>query len=181
MSQHLYRLSSHCSAVCRLGLCLLIVLAAAGCAQPKFDVKRVSDPPTVRVIQPPARTITCVVGQPSFVERYERTSIYPKVTGYIEKWNADIGDKAKKGDVLATLFVPELREDWKTKKTTVTFDEKRVQLALETVEAVKADVQAAEARLTEAQKILPRYQAQVDRWNSPAWDVRLRQGHYRTP
>jgi multidrug efflux pump subunit AcrA (membrane-fusion protein) len=107
-----------------------------------------------------------VVGQPSFVESYERTSIFPKVTGYIKKWNVDIDDKVKKGDVLATLFVPELEEDWETKKATVKLDEEKVQLALELVEVAKADVKAAEARLVEAQKILDKYKSEVDRWES---------------
>ena len=37
-----------------------------------------------------------------------RPSIYPKVAGYIEEWNVDIGDRIKKGQEIATLFVPEL-------------------------------------------------------------------------
>jgi multidrug efflux pump subunit AcrA (membrane-fusion protein) len=155
----------------RLAVCLLAALAAPGCAKPKITGKSVSEPPVVRMIQPQVRTITRIVGQPSFVESYERTSIYPKVTGYIEKWNVDIGDKVKgdrvfKGEVLATLFVPELREDWETKKATVKLDEERVQLALKSVEVAEADVEAAKARLTETREILARYQAQVDRWDS---------------
>jgi HlyD family secretion protein len=165
MRQHLCPLSSYCSAGRPLAVCLLAALTAAGCAKPKIDVKSVSDPPVVRVIQPSKRTITRVVGQPSFVEAYERTSIYPKLTGYIEKWKVDIGDKVKKGDVLAILFVPEVREDWETKKRTVKLDKERVALSLQSVEVAAADVQAAEARLTETQKILARYQAQVDRWD----------------
>ena len=78
-----------------------------------------SDPPIVQVITPPVRTIVRVVGQPGFVETYEQTAIYPKMTAYIEKWIVDIGDKVKKNDVLATLFVPELVEDFKTKKADV--------------------------------------------------------------
>ena len=120
----------------------------------------------MQVIQPQLRKITRVVGQPSFVESYERTSIYPKVTGYIEKWNVDIGDKVKKGDVLADLFVPELREDWETKKATVKLDKERVDLALKLVKVAKADVKAAEARLDEAKAILDKYKAEVDRWES---------------
>jgi HlyD family secretion protein len=148
------------------------LLAAVGCAgKDESPSKSVSEPPTVEVIQPPRRTIKRIVGQPSFVESYERTSIYPKVTGYIEKWNVDIGDKVKgdkvmKGEVLATLFVPEIREDWETKKATVKLDEERVRLNLTSVEVAAAEVQAAEARLTETQKILARFQAQVDRWDS---------------
>ena len=66
----------------------------------------------MRLIGPPARNIVRVVGQPSFIESYERTSIYPKPTAYIEKWIVDIGDKVKKNDVLATLLRPSWLKSW---------------------------------------------------------------------
>jgi HlyD family secretion protein len=118
------------------------------------------------LIQPRVRNIVRVVGQPSFIESFERTSIYPKLTGYIEKWNVDIGDKVKKGEALATLFVPELVEDFGTKKATVKLDEERVELALKLVEVADADVKAAKARLDEAKAILAKFQAEVDRWDT---------------
>ena len=99
----------------------------------------------MRLIQPQVRNIVRVVGQPSFIESYERTSIYPKPTAYIQKWIVDIGDKVKKDDVLATLFVPELVEEHGTKKATVVLDQERIALAKEVVEVAKADVEAAEA------------------------------------
>jgi multidrug efflux pump subunit AcrA (membrane-fusion protein) len=139
---------------------------ASGCAKPRTVAPSVAQPQVVRLTQPQVRTIKRVVGQPSFVEAYERTSIYPKVTGYIEKWKVDIGDKVKKGDMLATLFVPELREDLRTKQATVKLDEKRVALNLKLVDVAEAEVLAADARLLESKKILGQYQAQVDRWDS---------------
>lgn len=132
----------------------------------------VAEPTSVRLIRPQIRNIVRVVGQPSFVEAYERTSIYPKMTAYIEKWNVDIGDRVKKDDVLATLFVPELREEWETKKATVELDQERVDLAKKVVEVATADVAAAKARLQEAKDILDQYTAQVVRWESEV--VRLR-------
>ena len=150
-----------------LAFCLLAALAAPGCGhEEKAHYTSVSKPPTVRLIHPEVRKIVRVVGQPSFIESYERTSIYPKLTGYIEKWNVDIGDKVKKGDVLATLFVPELVEDFGTKKATVKLDEERVDLARTMVEVADADVKAAKARLDEAKAILAKYQAEVDRWDT---------------
>jgi HlyD family secretion protein len=150
-----------------LGLGLLAAMALPGCGHKAEGTSTsVSEPPTVRIIKPEYRKIVRVVGQPSFVEAYERTSIYPKVTGYIKKWNVDIGDKVKKGDVLATLFVPELEEDWETKKATVKLDEEKVELALQVVEVAKADVKAAEARLEEAQAMVVKFKSDVDRWDS---------------
>ncbi len=149
------------------GLCLLAALATAGCGEEeKSHYTSVAEPPTVRVVQPEVRTITRLVGQPSFIEAYERTSIYPKLTAYIDKWIVDIGDKVKKGDVLATLFVPELVEDFGTKKATVKLDEERVDLASKLVEVAEADVKAAEAQLVEAKAILAKYEAEVDRWDT---------------
>ena len=153
---------------CRLlSFCLLAALAAPGCGhEEKSHYSSVSKPPAVRIIQPEVRKIVRVVGQPSFIEAYERTSIYPKLTAYIDKWIVDIGDKVKKGDVLATLFVPELVEDFGTKKATVKLDKERVELANKLVEVAEADVKAAEASLAEAKAILAKYQAEVDRWDT---------------
>ena len=77
----------------------------------------------------------------------------------------DIGDKVQKGDVLADLFVPELREDFGTKKATVQFDKDRVRLAQKQVEVAAAEVKAARARLEEARSILGKYESEVERWD----------------
>jgi multidrug resistance efflux pump len=119
----------------------------------------------VQLLNPPVRDIIRVVGQPSFIEAYERTSIYSKPTAYIQKWIVDIGDPVKKGDVLATLFVPELVEDHQTKKAAVELDRQRIDLAQEAVQVAKADVKVAEAHLSETQKIVGKYQSEVDRWD----------------
>ncbi len=147
--------------------CLLAALAAPGCShRQEARSAGVSKSPTVRLIQPQVRTIVRVVGQPSFIESYERTSIYPKLTGYIEKWYVDIGDKVKKGQVLATLFVPEVVEDFRTKQAAVKRCEKRIDLARKLVDVADADLKEARARLEEARSILAKYQAEVDRWDS---------------
>ncbi|HEY7308936.1 MAG TPA: efflux RND transporter periplasmic adaptor subunit [Gemmataceae bacterium] len=150
----------------RLAPWLLIVLAASGCGKDEKTAPSVSKPAALHVVYPQLRKIVRVVGQPSFVQSYERTSIYPKVTGFIEKWNVDIGDKVQKGEVLADLFVPELREDLQTKKATVKLDKERVDLAEKMVEVARADVKAAEAYLVQAEKMLGSYKAEVDRWDS---------------
>ncbi len=149
-------------ACCCVGAaCLLFApLATASCH--RGEVKTHKEPAatavTVEVVHPERRNITRTVGQPSFVEAYERASIYPKVTSYIERWYVDIGDKVKRGQVLADLFAPEIVEDYRTKAATVQFDKQQIQWAIEQVKVAKADVQAAAA-------ILARYEAQVVRWD----------------
>lgn len=147
---------------------VLCLWCAAGCVKTRSTAAQHDgpEPPTVRVTQPEVRSIVRVIGQPSFIEAYERTSIYSKLTAYIEKWNVDIGDRVKKGEVLSTLFVPELVEEYGTKKATVELDRERVDLAQKLVEVADADVKAATARLAEAKATLAEYEAQVDRWKT---------------
>ena len=149
----------------RPGLLLFAALAGSGCAA-EFEetAPSVSKPPVLQVIHPELRKIVRVVGQPSFVQSYERTSIFPKMTAYIEKWNVDIGDRVQKGDVLADLFVPELRELLGTKKATVQYDSDRVIFAQKEVQVAAAEVEAARARLDETRSILGKYEAEVERW-----------------
>jgi HlyD family secretion protein len=155
------------SAGCRRLVVWLVAAGAAGCShEKKIDFSTVTKPPTVEVITPPIRKIVRTVGQPSFLESYERTSVFPKLTAYIEKWNVDIGDKVKKGQTLATLFVPELVEDYETKKATVELDKERIELAKKVVTVAQADVKSAIAGLGEAKAILDKYEAMVERWDS---------------
>jgi len=150
-----------------LALGLLTGLAAAGCGHAaKNEVTRVSQPPTVRVTRPETRNIVRFVGQPCFVESYERTSIYPKLSAYIKKWYADIGDKVTKNQVLADLFVPEVEEDCQTKLEGLKLAEERVRLADEKVKVADANVKVAAAHLDAAEKILDQYEAQVARWEA---------------
>ena len=82
----------------RSGFWLLALLAGDRAARrDKKVAPSVSEPPVLQLIHPQRRKIIRIVGQPSFVQSYERTSIYPKLTAYIEKWNVDIGDKVRKG------------------------------------------------------------------------------------
>lgn len=146
---------------------LLAALAATGCdSKPEVASKSVSDPPTVELTKPSIQKIVRVVGQPSFIDAYEQTPIYPKMTAYIEKWVVDIGDKVKKGDLLATLFVPELRESYSTKKADVEVAKARIQLRLKQVDVADSEVKAAKARVNEAKQALAKYKADVDRWDS---------------
>src|SRR6185312_5978027 len=122
-------------------------------------------PVKVQVTKPQTRDIVRTVGQPSFVESYERTSIYPKLSGFIKKWYVDIGDRVKKNQVLADLFVPEVEEDCQTKLEAVELTEERVRLAEEKVKVADADVKVAAAHLEAAKEILDQYEAQVARWD----------------
>lgn len=155
-------------AACRPLLLVVALACAMGCREERgvSDRDPASAPPVVSLIRPSTRTITRVVGQPGFVDAYEQTSIYPKMTAYLEKWNVDIGDRVKKGDVLATLFVPELVEDLRTRQADVALAAELVSQAEKSVAVAEADAKAAAAEVAEAKSNLGTYRAEVDRWRS---------------
>ncbi|HEV3024294.1 MAG TPA: hypothetical protein VGX76_17585, partial [Pirellulales bacterium] len=156
-----------------LGLALLAALAAPGCGhEHRAEIRSVTEPATVRLTRPETRDIVRVVGQPSFVEAYERTSIYPKLSGFIQKWYFDIGDQVRQDEVLADLFVPEIVEEWKRNGATVEYDRKRVKLAEKRVLVAEADVKVAAAKLKAAQATWSQKTSQVTRWESEV--IRLR-------
>lgn len=150
---------------CWLAAGVAALCAISGCERrQEAEVATLAEPLFVQVVRPQVRDLVRVVGQPSFVESYERTSIYPKLTGYIKKWYVDIGDRVKKDQVLADLFVPEVEEDCQTKYDAFELAKEQVALANEQVKVADANVKAAAARLDAERKILDRYEAQVARW-----------------
>ncbi|GAA5001058.1 efflux RND transporter periplasmic adaptor subunit [Acinetobacter puyangensis] len=45
------------------------------------------------------------------IEAWSQTPLYARVGGYLKKWNVDIGDQVKKGQVLAEIDTPELDQE----------------------------------------------------------------------
>jgi RND family efflux transporter MFP subunit len=86
--------------VAPLGLLLFAVHASAEPAAPLVGVA-----PVVR--QELAKDLSV---QAEF-RPYQEIELHAKVAGYLSQINVDIGDQVKAGDVIATLEVPELRED----------------------------------------------------------------------
>ncbi|MFO0880036.1 MAG: efflux RND transporter periplasmic adaptor subunit [Gemmataceae bacterium] len=148
--------------------CLLAFLVGLlGCGRKEAgEGVTVSDKPVVRVVTPSKRTIVRLVGQPSFTEAFEQTAIYPKMTGYLEKWNVDIGDMVKPGTLLATIFVPELVEEQKLKKAQHELDQEIVKQSEKLVRVAQDNLKAATAQVKESQANVGKYKAAVDRWDS---------------
>ena len=121
--------------------------------------------PAVERNQPAGRDGLRRVGQPSFIQASERTSICLKSTVGIEKLIADLGDRVKKGDVLALLSVPDLvLEGYEAKEAAVRHNQRRVELEHAVVKVTESDVAVAKARLAEAKALFAKAQAEFERW-----------------
>ena len=77
---------------------------------------------------------------PATIEAFEFADQYAKVSGYVGKVNADIGDHVKQGQVLAVIDSPELAQD--------------VAEANAVLEAKRQMLKAADAAVVQSQKML---------------------------
>ena len=135
-----------------ISLAGLLLAGVAGCGKKSEPAPAAPTMPTVTLTHPAKRDILRVVGQPAFVNAYEQTSVFPKLTGFIEKWNVDIGDKVKKDQVLATLFIPELVEEHRLKKAKVELDRVLVDQSRKMVDAADGTLRAAVAKVEAVRK-----------------------------
>ena len=122
---------------------MLAVLLCSACHKKGPTVARPIGPmsPIVQLVQPEIRDLVRIVGQPSFIDSYEQTAIYAKLPGFILKWNVDIGDRVKKDDLLATLFIPELEQEYNLKKANTQMDRALVEQANKLVEVAEGNLQ----------------------------------------
>ncbi len=95
-----------------IGLSLVLM----GCEKRQDAAPPARLKPNVHVVRPESRTIERIVSQPAFINAFEQTSIFPKISGYIQAWTVDIGDRIKKDQVMAELFVPELEAEYQQKQ-----------------------------------------------------------------
>ncbi|MDB4959578.1 MAG: family efflux transporter [Myxococcales bacterium] len=62
----------------------------------------------VEVTKPASLTTDRALALPGVVRALEETKIYPRTSGYVKRWLADIGDKVKQGQLLIEIETPEL-------------------------------------------------------------------------
>ncbi len=64
----------------------------------------------VRVIQPSASGYESKLTLPSTLQGIYEAQIYARTNGYVKQWFKDIGQQVKKGDLLATLDIPDVNK-----------------------------------------------------------------------
>lgn len=147
-----------------LGLLLLAPLAVMGCGKGAPPGKAVPINPKVHVYLLQKRTITADIGQPAFVYAYEQTSLFPKVSGFIDKWLVDIGDRVHKDQELAHIAVPELIEERNEALAQAELDKVLIEVDQKLVQVAQSNVDAAEAQVKAAQENVKKFEAGVKRW-----------------
>ena len=103
-----------------------------------------TEAPAVKVVHPEKKDVRRLIERPGYnIEAYERTALYARIAGYVRKWNADMGDRVHKDDILAELYVPEMEVELKQKEASI-------RQASSEIEQARAAKQRAEAELQRA-------------------------------
>jgi len=91
--------------------------------------------------------------------------IYSKVAGFLEDVKVDIGDKFKKGELLAKIWAPETAEDFRVAASQIVESEANLMQAKSAVPVAEANIQTWEAKVKEASTGLKRAEANYARWH----------------
>ena len=142
-------------------------LAGRGCGMRKIFASRYRNqeaPPAVAVVCPERTSLYWTIRQPGSIESFEEAPILPKIAGYVEEWKADIGDHVRKGQLLATLWVPETAANLRQKEASVKRNEAQIVVTRAVLQAAEANVTKAESNLRLAQASVVRAESNVARW-----------------
>ena len=152
---------------------LLLPALACGCskAQPA-SVSPISLDPAVKVVHAQYRTVNRTVEQPGVIAAYERTALYAKVASYVEKWNVDIGDRVKAGQLLAEIASPEIDQQLRQAKADLQQSENNLDLQTANLDLARttmaryqaADAEAAVAKLSPEEKQIQLGQRAINRY-----------------
>jgi HlyD family secretion protein len=158
---------SPCHLVTLSPLLALSLILACGCSDPKPPpASPISLDPAVKVVNAAPRTLKRTVEQPGVIGAYERTALYAKVSGFVEKWNVDIGDRVKKGATLVEMMAPELVAQHQQMQAQVELDRAMVEQSQKQHVVAQRNVTAAAEMVVQARADVNRYEADVQRWES---------------
>src|SRR5262249_35324577 len=122
--------------------------------------------PAVKVVHARYWTIKRTVEQSGVIGAYERTALYAKVSGFVAKWNVDIGDRVKKGATVVELTAPEVVEQHRQMQAQVVLNRAMVEQSQKQHVVAQRNVTAATEQVAQARADVKRYEADVERWDS---------------
>lgn len=102
--------------------------------------------PRIEVVAPKVGASQRSMLLPGSVQPLQETTIYARASGFVRRWNADIGDKVKAGEVLATIDTPDLDQE-------VAQGEAQLKQAAASLTQAKANRDLAKANLARYQKL----------------------------
>jgi RND family efflux transporter MFP subunit len=105
----------------------------------------------VQVVYPRKGGVDRTTTQPGSVQAFESVDLYAGVSGYLKTQSVDIGDHVKKGQVLATVDVPDLDKQVEHDQAVLAQARAHVEQMNARVTSARADVDAARAAVKQAE------------------------------
>jgi HlyD family secretion protein len=127
---------------------------------------------TVEVVHPEKRDIRINVIQPGVIQSYEVTPLYSRLSGYVDRYRVNIGDRVKKDTVLIDMWIPDLVETYAQKTASAKRSEVQIPLTEAMLKAAEARYQTSIAALTSAEAGVRKSQANYDRWRSESGRIK---------
>jgi HlyD family secretion protein len=144
--------SRFASVVAVTGSAMLLGLAA-GCSRQSANSsnqasqKSPPEMPAIKVVHPAKKDVRRLIERPGYnIEADERTAIYAKIAGYVQKWNFDMGDTVHRDDILAELYIPEMDVELKQKEAAVGQAASEIKQADAAVLRAKAELKRADSQ-----------------------------------
>ena len=138
-----------------LGLAAAVALAAAGTACKKAvgseAAKGTAAPAPVAVAKVTRADIAREVVFDAEFRPFQDIDLHARVAGFVQTMNVDVGDRVKAGQLLATIEVPELKEDLERAAAAVKRAQQDVVKAQEDAQRAEEDIRRAEAEIKRAQ------------------------------
>jgi multidrug efflux pump subunit AcrA (membrane-fusion protein) len=120
----------------------------------------------IKVVHPERRDLNTRVVQPGTLQAFEVTPVYSRISGYVQKYRYNIGDRVKAGDVLIDMWIPDYVEQHGQKSAAVKFAEVQIRVTEASLRAAEANVETAKAKIASSQAGVKRAQASLTRWDS---------------
>lgn len=138
------------------GITLSVVAGIVACKSNKqTSDARAAELPSAKVAAAVRGNIAHTLSLAGQFQPYQVVDVHPKVTGFMVKINVDIGDRVRKGQILAVLEVPELNAQLKGtvfEMQRAKDDLLRAQHEIKRAEAVHSALHAEYERLLETSK-----------------------------
>ena len=83
----------------------------------------------IKVIHAERRDMKTRVVQPGTIQAFEVTPVYSRISGYVQKYRYNIGDRVKTGDVLIDMWIPDYVEQHAEKSAAVKMAEVQIRVA----------------------------------------------------
>src|SRR5713226_176708 len=139
--------------VCAVGAACVVYLTWNSLTQAAEPPQRGDEADTspqlarVEIVHPVKGAMDRTTVQPGTVQAYEAAQLFAEVPGYMKSQTVDIGDRVKRGQVLATVDVPELEKQVQRFAAVVEQTKSKVRVMVARVACARAELDVAKASI----------------------------------